>query len=332
MTDEKEARALVAESGHMLLEEGLAARTWGNISCRIGDSSIAITPSGLGYEGMKPEDIVTIDIASGVWKGTRKPSSEKAVHIAAYKAFSDAEFVIHTHQAYASAIGLAGFCSLSLTEEEKTLLGGLAIAGYGLSSTKKLAKNVAKAFNTGAHVVFMAHHGVAIAGKNRDEAFARASLLEKVCLRSCKGQPKTPPPSDEILAWRLVTAAQKEYPCCAYTSSAPVLACAAEGESIPAQLDDMAQMIGPRLLTAQPDEASVIAALRENDAVLVPGVGAVCRADSQDDCHAVCLLTEKACICRLHTKALNVDGRLSSFDTWIMRTVYLKKYSKKKGG
>ncbi len=80
MTDEKEARALVAQSGRMLLDEGLAARTWGNISCRIGDSSIAITPSGLGYEGMTPEDIVIMDLATENWKGTRKPSSKSSTY------------------------------------------------------------------------------------------------------------------------------------------------------------------------------------------------------------------------------------------------------------
>lgn len=126
--NEEEAKRLVAESGRMLLDEGLAARTWGNVSCRTGNKSMVITPSGLGYEGMTPEDIVPADMDTGKWEGARKPSSEKAVHLAAYRAFPDADFVIHTHQTFASAVSLAGFYSLSLSGEEKAALGGVALA------------------------------------------------------------------------------------------------------------------------------------------------------------------------------------------------------------
>ncbi|MFC2662155.1 MAG: class II aldolase/adducin family protein, partial [Eubacterium sp.] len=53
---EEEARKLVIEAGHRLLEEGLTARTWGNISARISDSEFIITPSGMAYEDLQPEE------------------------------------------------------------------------------------------------------------------------------------------------------------------------------------------------------------------------------------------------------------------------------------
>ena len=325
-------KRLVAESGMMLLCEELAARTWGNISCRVGADKMVITPSGLGYDRTTPDDIVTVDMVTGAWEGSRKPSSEKGVHISAYRRFPDAGFVIHTHQAYASAIGLAGLDAVSLTAEEETDLGGIALAGYGLPGTKKLARNIDGAFGTGAHVVLMAHHGAVIAGKDREQAFHRALLLETICRRACKGQPDDTPAVDEETAKRLTDAVRSTYGHAANTAAPPVLACVAGGKAVPAQLDDMAQMIGSRLGIAAPEQDAVLDALRKKDAVLVPGVGAICRASTDEDAATLCLLAEKACICWLHTQALGVGGRLSAFDTALMRFIYVKKYSKKIGG
>jgi len=83
-------RQHVADAGRRLVREGLAARTWGNVSCRAEGTHIWITPSGLGYTHMGAEDIVRYDMASGEWEGKRKPSSEKMVHAAAYARFAQA--------------------------------------------------------------------------------------------------------------------------------------------------------------------------------------------------------------------------------------------------
>ena len=84
-----------------------------------------------------------------------------------------------------------------MTEEEAEKLGGIARAAYGLSSTEKLAGAVYDAMQSGAKVVFMVHHGVLICGKDREEAFSRAMLLEEICKRSILGQPKKKPRKDQ---------------------------------------------------------------------------------------------------------------------------------------
>lgn len=323
-----EAKEIVAQSGLMLLAERLAARTWGNVSCRIDEDRMVITPSGLGYEGMTPEDMVLVNMNTGAWEGRLKPSSEKGVHIAAYRTLADARFVIHTHQIYASAIGLTGIDDLTLTEEERAALGGIAVAEYALPGTKRLAANVAKAFCGGAHVVLLLRHGAVVTGRDLQEAFRRARLLEAVCLRACKGQPSHEIPHDEEKAKHLLASMKNTFDHVGYTGAAPVLICAAEGKSIPAQLDDMAQMIGPRLTVADAEEEAVLNALAKKEVVLVPGVGAICRGHTELDAQALCLLAEKTCICWLHTQALGVDQKLSWFDTRLMHWVYLKKYSK----
>ena len=116
--EEQMARRLVAAEGKKLQQAGLVARTWGNISCRIDENHFVITPSGLDYETMTARDLVLMDIRNGVCCGVHKPSSEKGVHLAAYQTFPEVGYVIHTHQTYATAIGLCGFEQLAMTEEE----------------------------------------------------------------------------------------------------------------------------------------------------------------------------------------------------------------------
>ena len=92
----------ICKTGRELLENRLVARTWGNVSARADDMHYLVTPSGMDYGSITPEDIALCDLADGKWTGPRRPSGERAVHALAYSMFEDAHFVIHTHQTYAS--------------------------------------------------------------------------------------------------------------------------------------------------------------------------------------------------------------------------------------
>ena len=124
--NDNELKQLIADTGRELLNKGLVARTWGNISVRKDENRFAISPSGLGYENMQADDVPIYDMESETWEGNRKPSSEKKVHAAAYKIYPDVNFVIHTHQDFATAIGLADVKELELTPDEKELLGRIS--------------------------------------------------------------------------------------------------------------------------------------------------------------------------------------------------------------
>ena len=140
---EQQARELVVRAGHQLLECGLVARTWGNISARISDTHFVITPSGRAYDTLQPEDLVRVCIADCTYEGSRKPSSEKGIHAAAYRHRPEVSFVIHTHQDYASCVGVGGE---PLTGRNHPLLGTcVPCAFYGMPSTKKLQQGVEKA-------------------------------------------------------------------------------------------------------------------------------------------------------------------------------------------
>ena len=177
------AKKLVIEAGEKLVETGLIARTWGNVSCRVDDKTFVITPSGKPYIGLTPDDIVEVAIETLEWSGDIKPSSEKGVHAEVYKEYPEAGFVIHTHQKAASIISALKEGIDNVAGEAKSIIGDKIFIGvYGLPGTKKLKKGVSSALKMSpSKAVIMAHHGAVCFGKDLDEAFEVASSLEKVC-------------------------------------------------------------------------------------------------------------------------------------------------------
>lgn len=177
------AKKLVIEAGEKLVETGLIARTWGNVSCRVNDKTFVITPSGKPYIGLTPDDIVEVAVNTLEWGGNVKPSSEKGIHAEVYKAYPEAGFVIHTHQKVASAISALSHGIENVKGDAAKIIGEKILLGsYGLPGTKKLRKGVTKALKLSpSKAVIMAHHGALCFGKDSAEAFEVANSLEKVC-------------------------------------------------------------------------------------------------------------------------------------------------------
>lgn len=328
---EQEARRLLVETGRELLKTGLVARTWGNVSCRLDADSFVITPNGLDYTRTEEDDIVVMNLQTGEWKGNHKPSGERGVHAAAYRTFSDVNFVIHTHQTYATAIGLAGFEKLDMTEEERQKLGGIALADYGLPGMKKLTDAVRASLGTGAKTVLMLHHGVLICGESKAETFEKAMLLEEICKRNIKGGlSKKQNGSDDAAAQVLLKKVRRYFGHARLVTTPAAQKCAKAGRVICAQVDDMAQMIGRKIPVVSNNPAEVIGTLKKKNAVIVKGVGIIVRADSEDDAEALKILADKAAVCCVHTSASHRKAAIGLVDAALMRFVYKNKYSKKK--
>lgn len=182
MTLEK-ARDIVCEAGLKLVKEGLVARTWGNISCRVDENSFVITPSGRSYDELTPDDIVPVKIEDLSWTGSIKPSSEKGLHAEVYKLSPDCSAVIHTHQLHASVVAAARKEIPLLNDDMANIIGArIPCAGYGLPGTKKLKTASAAALKeSGSKATLMANHGAVCWGTDMDDAFLVATTLEKVC-------------------------------------------------------------------------------------------------------------------------------------------------------
>lgn len=181
---EQEARKLVIEAGKRLLETGLIARTWGNVSARISDTQFVITPSGKPYTSITENDLVIVNINDYSYEGDVKPSSEKGIHADAYRLRPNINFVIHTHQLRASVVGAAGVEIDNVPEKYRDILGScVPVADYGMPSTEKLRKALESAYShySFSKAIMMKHHGAVCLGKDYEEAFAVAEALEKLC-------------------------------------------------------------------------------------------------------------------------------------------------------
>ncbi|KJS18930.1 MAG: aldolase [Clostridiaceae bacterium BRH_c20a] len=172
-------REEVIKIGKELVTQGLVVSTWGNISVKNGDRSFFITPSGMEYQLLEPNDLVLIDLDGNILEGHRKPSSEMPLHLAFYQHRSDITAVVHTHSIYASAYSVARKPIPPLIEDMAQVIGGsVEVAPYALPGTRNLAQNAIKALgNKGA--VLLANHGVVGVGYSLQEAYKACLLVEK---------------------------------------------------------------------------------------------------------------------------------------------------------
>ena len=93
-----------------LVRRGLVIYTWGNVSGIDRDKGlVVIKPSGVEYDGMKPEDMVVVDLTSGdTVEGRYRPSSDTATHLELYRSFPSLGGITHTHSVNAVAFAQAG--------------------------------------------------------------------------------------------------------------------------------------------------------------------------------------------------------------------------------
>jgi len=177
-----QAKEAVLAAGIKLVEAGLIARTWGNVSCRVDAESFVITPSGRSYHSLTPDDLVRVRIDDLSYEKGRIPSTERGVHAEVYKRYPAVNFVIHTHQENASVIAASSLKELPAGPEYPGLGGKVPCAGYGLPGTKKLWRKVGAALTrTAGQAVIMKHHGALCFGADAAEAFAVAAQLEAAC-------------------------------------------------------------------------------------------------------------------------------------------------------
>lgn len=169
----------VVSAGKRLLNEGFVERTWGNVSARISCGSFAVTPSGCAYDSVSEENIVTVGITDLKYTGTVKPSSESAIHAFIYKHYPEVNFIIHTHQKFASVLSTARR-NIPVPKEYEHLIGSvIPVADYAEAGTTEIALSIIKALScNNTNAVLMPCHGAVCFGKNAEAAFETAAVLE----------------------------------------------------------------------------------------------------------------------------------------------------------
>lgn len=105
----EELRRQVLEANLEIVRRGLVLYTFGNVSGIDRQTGlVAIKPSGVSYETMKPEDMVVTDLDGKIVEGSLRPSSDLGTHLLVYREFPSIGAVVHTHSEYATAWAQAG--------------------------------------------------------------------------------------------------------------------------------------------------------------------------------------------------------------------------------
>ncbi|GAA0181537.1 class II aldolase/adducin family protein [Clostridium sediminicola] len=176
----EEQRKKVIEIALAVQKEKLVPLTFGNFSLKNEETGyVCITPSGMLYETLKPEDIVVLDVNCNKIDGERKPSIEAPLHCAAYRKRSDIGGIVHTHSTYCTAWACAGIEMPCVTAEAAALVGGkIKCAPFKPMGTVDLAEVTTDWLGEDS-VVLMEKHGAFAVGQNIDQAFVNAVIVEE---------------------------------------------------------------------------------------------------------------------------------------------------------
>ncbi|MFF8828791.1 class II aldolase/adducin family protein [Streptomyces sp. NPDC015131] len=158
--------------------DGLVVGTSGNVSVRVGDL-VLVTPSGVPYDRLTPDDTVAVDLDGTRVRGRLAPTSELPMHLAVYRS-TEARAVVHTHAVHATAVSTL-VTELPLIHYMAAALGGpVRVAPYALYGTEELAAHMLRALD-GRTGCLLRNHGTVTHGDTLDQAYDRTAQLEWMC-------------------------------------------------------------------------------------------------------------------------------------------------------
>lgn len=169
----------VLNCARTIKENKLVSMTGGNVSARMPDGTILVTPSGMAYDVMVPEDIVAVDSKGKVLEGKWKPSSDLPALLYIFEKMPKVNAIIHTHQPYATALGLV--CDkvpASLVTIIDACHSEVMVAPFTRSSDLNMGILTVE-YAGDALAVILKHHGVMAYGSSIQEAMYSAIYLEE---------------------------------------------------------------------------------------------------------------------------------------------------------
>ncbi|MCW5982955.1 MAG: L-ribulose-5-phosphate 4-epimerase AraD [Bryobacteraceae bacterium] len=185
-------RREVVEANRELARRGLVIYTFGNASGIARDQGlVAIKPSGVEFDALRPEDIVLTDLDGKVVEGSMRPSSDLPTHLEIYKAFAEAGGVVHTHSTYATAWAQARHPIPCLgTTHADYFYGTIPVtepltdeeieSGYELSTGRAIVRLFVDIDPAQMPAVLVSGHGPFTWGGSAAKAAFNAVILEEV--------------------------------------------------------------------------------------------------------------------------------------------------------
>lgn len=169
----------VLATAKQMLADGLVEGTSGNISARLADGTVCLTPSSVAYHTMVLDDLVIVTIDGDVVSGERSPTTEKDLHLSVLRLYPEIGAVIHTHAVYATMFALAHEPIPAVIEEVVVYLGGdVPCCEYKGTGSRALGDEVAaRLADRGA--ALLANHGLVTCATTPAKALHHAALAER---------------------------------------------------------------------------------------------------------------------------------------------------------
>ncbi len=182
--DEGALRAEIVEIGRRMYDRFFVAANDGNISARLGDDAVLVTPTGVSKGFMKPEDLVKVDLDGRVIEAREgcRPSSETPMHLAVYRARPDVRAAVHAHPPAATGFSVAGLAlDVPVLPEMVIGVGTVPLVPYATPAGVDL-QNVVAPYLPSYDAFLLANHGALTLGESLTKAYFKMESLE-LCAR-----------------------------------------------------------------------------------------------------------------------------------------------------
>ena len=178
----KKERREVATFMRRLYKQKLTTTSGGNISLKLSDSVIAITPSGTDKGRMKWKEVGLLDISGENLTPGLKPSMEAEMHLSIYRINEEVKAIVHAHPVFASSFTATGSrIRTDLTAEACAILGEPMKVPYAVMGSTLLAEKVSL-FSNRSGILLLENHGILATGFSLLQAFDKVEVLENAAM------------------------------------------------------------------------------------------------------------------------------------------------------
>jgi len=178
MPSERQYRHAIVQYGRRLHDNGFVAATDGNLSVRLDDRRLLVTPTCMSKGMMRPADMVIVDMDGNRLAGKRRVSSEIGMHLLIYRLRPDVQGIVHAHPPTATGFAASGLdLNRPLVCEVVVGLGSIPLARYGTPGTPELT-DALEPLIPGHGAILMANHGVVTFGSSLENAYMKMETVE----------------------------------------------------------------------------------------------------------------------------------------------------------
>jgi len=178
MRSDRALRVAIVEFGRLLHANGFVAATDGNLSARLDDERLLVTPTCTCKGRMTPGDLVIVDMDGKRLSGKRRVSSEIGMHLLIYRLRPEVIGIVHAHPPTATGFAASGMgLSSPLVCEVVVGLGSIPLARYGTPGTPELT-DALEPLIPNHDAILMANHGVVTCGSSLESAYMKMETVE----------------------------------------------------------------------------------------------------------------------------------------------------------